>query len=107
MDGDSLFGLVQNYIDFINDGDHPVIHSALENVLLSKVKNVCESVIDDFKKNLHKKVKYPMSINDIYKAYLNLQQKHFVEFSQKIEKFATSAQTGNTSKKCVPIWKRN
>lgn len=50
MDGDSLFGLVQNYIDFINDGDHPVIHSALENVLLSKVKNVCESVIDDFKK---------------------------------------------------------
>ena len=94
MDGDSLFGLVQNYIDFINDGDHPVIHSALENVLLSKVKNVCESVIDDFKKNLHKNVKYPMSINDIYKAYLNLQQKHFVEFSQKIEKFATSAQTG-------------
>ena len=106
MDGDSLFGLVQNYIDFINDGDHPVIHSALENVLLSKVKNVCESVIDDFKKNLHKKVKYPMSINDIYKAYLNLQQKHFVEFSQKIEKFATSAQTGEyIQKMCADMEK--
>lgn len=106
MDGDSLFGLVQNYIDFINDGDHPVIHSALENVLLSKVKNVCESVIDDFKKNLHKNVKYPMSINDIYKAYLNLQQKHFVEFSQKIEKFATSAQTGEyIQKMCADMEK--
>ena len=106
MDGDSLFGLVQNYIDFINDGDHPVIHSALENVLLSKVKNVCESVIDDFKKNLHKNIKYPMSINDIYKAYLNLQQKHFVEFSQKIEKFATSAQTGEyIQKMCADMEK--
>ena len=106
MDGDSLFGLVQNYIDFINDGDHPVIHSALENVLLSKVKNVCESVIDDFKKNLHKKIKYPMSINDIYKAYFDLQQKHFVEFSQKIEKFATSAQTGEyIQKMCADMEK--
>ena len=106
MDGDSLFGLVQNYIDFINDGDHPVIHSALENVLLSKVKNVCESVIDDFKKNLHEKIKYPMSINDIYKAYFELQQKHFVEFSQKIEKFATSAQTGEyIQKMCADMEK--
>ena len=106
MDGDSLFGLVQNYIDFINDGDHPVIHSALENVLLSKVKNVCESVIDDFKKNLHEKIKYPMSINDIYKAYFDLQQKHFVEFSQKIEKFATSAQTGEyIQKMCADMEK--
>ena len=94
MDGDSLFGLIQNYIDFINDGDHPVIHSALENVLLSKVKNVSESVVEDFKNNLGKKVKYPMSINDIYKAYFDLQQKYFVEFSKKVEKFATSAQTG-------------
>ena len=94
MYGDSLFGLIQNYIDFINDGDHPVIHSALENVLLSKVKNVSESVVEDFKNNLGKKVKYPMSINDIYKAYFDLQQKYFVEFSKKVEKFATSAQTG-------------
>ena len=94
MDGDSLFGLIQNYIDFINDGDHPVIHSALENVLLSKVKNVSESVVEDFKNNLGKKVKYPMSINDIYKTYFDLQQKYFVEFSKKVEKFATSAQTG-------------
>jgi DNA repair exonuclease SbcCD ATPase subunit len=35
-----------------------------------------------------------MSINDIYKAYFDLQQKYFVEFSKKVEKFATSAQTG-------------
>ena len=29
-----------------------MIHSALENVLLSKVKNVSESVVEDFKNNL-------------------------------------------------------
>lgn len=106
IDGDSLFGLIQNYIDFINDGDIPIIHSALENVLLSKVKNVSESVMEDFKNNLRKKVKYPMSINDIYKAYFELQQKHFVEFCQKVEKFATSAQTGEyIQKMCADMEK--
>ncbi len=106
MDGDSLFGLLQNYIDFINDGDHPVIHSALENVLLSKVKNVSESVLEAFKNNLRKKVKYPMSINEIYKAFFDFQQKYFVEFCQKVEKFATSAQTGEyIQKMCADMEK--
>ena len=38
IDGDSFLGLIQNYIDFINQGKNPVIYSALENVLLSKAK---------------------------------------------------------------------
>ena len=94
MDGDSFFGLIQNYIDFINDGEHPVIHSALENVLLSKAKNISESVLDQFKAALSKKVTYPMSLTDIYKSFFEFQQKYTFEFCKKVEKILTPTQTG-------------
>ena len=94
MDGDSLFGLLQNYIDFINDEEHPVIHSALENVLLSKAKKLSEIIIEQFKDSLLKKVKYPMSITVIYKTFFELQQKYSLEFCQKVEKILTPTQTG-------------
>ena len=65
IDGDSFFGLIQNYIDCINQGKNPVIHSALENSLLSKTKNISEYVLDEFKYNFNKNLKYPMSISEI------------------------------------------
>ena len=86
MDGDSLFGLLQNYIDFINDGEHLVIHSALENVLLSKAKKSSETVIEQFKDEFSKKIEYPMSINIIYKTFFDLQQKYTLEFCKKVQK---------------------
>ena len=94
IDGDSFFGLIQNYIDFINDGEHPIIHSALENVLLSQAKNVSESVLEHFKSSLHKKVTYPMSTTDIYKAFFELQQKCTYDFCKNCEKILTPTQTG-------------
>ena len=39
IDGDSLFGLLQNYIDFMNSNETPIINSALQNILLSKANN--------------------------------------------------------------------
>ncbi len=94
IDGDSFFGLVQNYIDFINDGDHPIIQSALENVLLSKAKNISESVLEKFKADLQKKIKYPMSITTIYKTFFELQIKYTTEFCKNVEKILTPTHTG-------------
>ena len=94
MDGDSLFGLLQNYIDFINDGEHLVIHSALENVLLSKAKKSSETVIEQFKDEFSKKIEYPMSINIIYKTFFDLQQKYTLEFCKKVQKILNPTQTG-------------
>ena len=94
IDGDSLFGLIQNYTDFINDGEHPIIHSALENVLLSQAKNISEAILEEFKHNLSKKIKYPMSITDIYSAFFELQKQYFFEFGKKVEKILTPTQTG-------------
>ena len=94
IDGDSLFGMIQNYIDFINDGENPVIHSALENVLLSKAKNISESILEKFKSDFKNKIQYPMSITTIYKSFLELQQVYSYKFCQKVEKILTPTQTG-------------
>ena len=95
IDGDSLFGLMQNYIDFINDGENPVIHSALENVLLSKAKNISESILEQFKSDFNKKIKYPMSITTIYKSFFELQQLYTGKFCQSVENILTPTQTGD------------
>ena len=106
IDGDSLFGLIQNYIDFINDGENPVIHSALENVLLSKAKNISESILEQFKSDFNKKIKYPMSITTIYKYFFELLQLYTGKFCQNVEKILTPTQTGDYIQKiCVDMEK--
>lgn len=95
IDGDSFFGLIQNYIDCINQGKNPVIHSALENALLSKTKKISEYVLDEFKYNFNKNLKYPMSISEIYQIFFELQQKNIKEFCKKIPENLTPIQTGD------------
>ena len=99
IDGDSLFGLLQNYIDFLNNGEQPVISSALENVLLSKAKNESDLILEDFKNNFNKKLEYPMSITAIYKIYFELLQKYTVKFCNKVKKCLDPSQTGEYLKK--------
>ena len=95
IDGDSFLGLILNYIDFINQGENPVIFSALENVLLSKAKKISESMLNEFKINFNKNIKYPMSISEIYQIFFELQQKFVKEFCKKISKNLTPIQTGD------------
>ena len=99
IDGDSLFGLLQNYIDFLNNGEQPVISSALENVLLSKAKNESDLILEEFKNNFNKKLEYPMSITAIYKIYFELLQKYTVKFCNKVKKCLDPSQTGEYLKK--------
>ena len=94
IDGDSFFGILQNYIDFINDGEIPVIHSALENVLLSKAKKMAERVIEEFRITFNKKITYPMSITTIYKLFFALQQNAVSDFCKNVDKIITPVQTG-------------
>jgi len=94
IDGYSLFGLLQNYIDFINNGEIPIIKSALENILLSKAKNESEFIFEEFKNKFSKKMEYPMSITDIYKIYFELQLSSTDKFCKKVEKYLTPTQTG-------------
>ena len=99
IDGEQLFGLLQNYIDFLNNGENPVINSALENVLLSKAKNESDLILEEFKTFFNKKIEYPMSITIIFKIFLELQRKYSSKFSKKVDKILTPSQTGEYIKK--------
>ena len=101
IDGDALFGLLQNYIDFMNNNENPVINSALQNILLSKANNESEYITEQFKNSFNKKLenKYPISINDIYKLYFELQKKYMCHFCPKVENYLKLNQIGEYLKK--------
>ena len=99
MDGDSLFCLLQNYIEFINNDKVPVINLALENALLSKAKNESEFIFEEFINVFNKKIEYPMPITEVYKIFFELQQKYTEIFCNKIDKILTPKQAGKYVKK--------
>jgi len=103
IDGDALFGLLQNYIDYLNNNENPVINSALQNILLSKTNNEYEFISYKFKNALNQKLenKYPMSISQIYKIYYELQQKHINEFCTKVANYLKTNQIGEYLKKLL------
>ena len=96
IDGDDLFGLLQNYIDFMNNNETPIINSALQNVLLSKSNKESELIIDKFKNSLNKTFenKYPISITNIYKVYHDLQRKYTSDFFKNVENYLKINQVG-------------
>ena len=94
IDGDSLFCLLQNYIDLINNDKIPVIDLALENVLLSKAKNESENIFEIFKNAFNKKIEYPMPITGIYKVYFELQRNYIKEFCNRVDQILTPLKAG-------------
>ena len=96
IDGDALFGLLQNYIDFMNNNENPVINSALQNILLSKANNESEYIAEQFKNSFNKKLenKYPMSMNNIYNVFFELQKKYMCQFFPKVENYLKFNQIG-------------
>ncbi len=103
IDGDALFGLLQNYIDNMNNNENPIINSALQNILLAKANNELEFITYKFKNALNQKLenKYPISISKIYKIYYELQQKYISKFCTKVENYIKTNQIGEYLKKLL------
>ena len=103
IDGYALFGLMQNYIDYINNNEKPIINSALQNILLSKANNELELISYKFKNALSQQLenKYPISISKIYKLNYELQQKYINDFCTKVENYLKPNQIGEYLKKLL------
>jgi hypothetical protein len=97
VDGEALFGLLQNYIESLNNNENPVILTALENVLLSKAKNISEKVFEDFKKHFNEKLenKYPLDFNDIYKEFFESQDTVLPNFCDTVNDTLSAKQLGD------------
>ena len=103
IDGYALFGLMQNYIDYMNNNEKPIINSALQNILLSKANNELELISYKFKNALSQQLenKYPISISKIYKLNYELQQKYINDFCTKVENYLKPNQIGEYLKKLL------
>ena len=94
LDGEALFGLLQIYVESINNEENPVILSALENVLLAKAKNISELVYDKFKEQINEKLKdkYPINENKIYNIFFEQQNSLITNFCKNVKDTLTSEQ---------------
>ena len=96
IDGIDLFGILTNYLDSMENGEIPIINNALENILLSKAKNINENLFEEFVLEFQKKIdKFPKSFKLIYNIFFELQDKYSELFCNKVKDlFLTSEQTG-------------
>ena len=94
LDGEILFGLIQNYINYINHNEKIDVDSALENILLYKAKNICDNIFEEYKNELHKKIEYPTTFPNIYKLFNEIQNNYINALSQKTEKLLRPSQLG-------------
>ena len=94
LDGEALFGLLQTYVESINNEENPVILSALENVLISKAKNISENAYDIFKEQINQKLKdrYPINENQIYNIFFEQQKTLVDNFCKNVKDTLSSEQ---------------
>ena len=80
----------------MENGEIPIINNALENILLSKAKNINENLFEEFVLEFQKKIdKFPKSFKLIYNIFFELQDKYSELFCNKVKDlFLTSEQTG-------------
>lgn len=97
LDGEALFGLLQNYIESLNNNENPVILSALENVLLSKAKNISEKSFENFKKIFNEKLenKFPMDIAEVYREFFETQDVVLPKFCDAVNDTLSARQLGD------------
>ena len=98
IDGEFLFGLLQNYLDSIDADENPVINQALENVLLYEIDNLSEKIFYDFKSNFNKSFegKFPMNFIEIYSIFFKMFNVNLKQFCIKIKNYnLNSIQIGN------------
>ena len=84
FDGEILFGIIQNYINYINHNEKINYDLSIENALLHKANIECDNTFEEYKNELHKKIEFPTIITNIYKTYGEIQHNYINSFSNKM-----------------------
>ena len=92
LDGESLFGLIQNIINSINHNEKIDIDSSYENIILNQARNEYNKIFEDYKTDLYKKIEYPTTFQNINKINFELINNYSSSFSQKINSYLTPSQ---------------
>lgn len=94
LDGDNLFGITQNYLDSIYNSEKPDIKLALENVLLSKAKDIGEKNVALFKTRFNETLKEKLPLNplEIYQTFFSEEDSELEKFLKEVSDFVTIEQ---------------
>ena len=92
LDGEILFGIIQNYINCLNHNERINYDLSIENALLHKAKIECDNTFEEYKTELHKKIEYPTIITNIYKIYGEIQNNYINSFANKMNNILTPIQ---------------
>ena len=92
FDGEILFGIIQNYINYLNHNEKINYDLSIENALLHKAKIECDNSFEEYKVELHKKIEYPTIITNIYKIYGEIQNNYINSFANKMNNILTPIQ---------------
>ena len=92
LDGESLFGLIQNIINSINHDEKINIDLSYENIFLNKARNEFNNIFEEYKLNLYKKIEYPTTFQNINKINTELLNNSITAFCKKINIYLTPEQ---------------
>ena len=92
LDGESLFGLIQNIINSINHDEKINIDLSYENIFLNKARNEFNNIFEEYKLNLYKKIEYPTIFQNINKINTELLNNSITAFCKKINIYLTPEQ---------------
>lgn len=111
LDGITLLGLIQNFIDALNNNETPVIMSSLESVLLAKAGKQQQVFYEKFKQlflttesNVMKdnqltktieKLELPLSNHELINNYFEISTNIITDFTKSLSPTLTPFQVGN------------
>ena len=92
LDGESLFGLIQNLINSINHNEKIDLDLSYENILLNKAREEYNKIFEEYKTELYKKIEYPITVQNLLKINSELTNNYLTSFCQKINLYLTPSQ---------------
>jgi len=92
LEGESLFGLIQNIINSINHEEKIDIDLSYENIFLNKARKEYNKTFEEYKLDLYKKVEYPITFQNLYKINSDLLNIYISSFCHKINLYLTPSQ---------------
>ena len=93
-EGRILFGLIQNFVYYMNNSEKINIDIAYEDIFLYKANKIYGNYFENNKMQLYSKTEYPTSVYNIYKNYSEIQNSFISSFCNKINDIITPSNSG-------------
>ena len=92
LEGESLFGLIQNIVNAINHEEKIDIDLSYQNIFLNKARKEYNKIFEEYKLDLYKKIEYPIIFQNLYKINSDLLNIYISSFCNKINLYLTPSQ---------------